>query len=48
MKTLRFRYKQFAYEIFDCPGAWTTDAQLAALQTRLVRVAVQRLGSRPP
>ena len=47
MKSLKFAYKQFTYEILDCPGTWMTEAQLETLQERLVGVAVRRLGSRP-
>jgi len=47
MKTLKFRYKQFTYEMFDRPGTWMTEDQLDALQERLIGVAVRRLGSRP-
>lgn len=47
MKTLKFRYKQFTYEIFDRPGTWMTEDQLEVLQERLAGVAESRLGMRP-
>lgn len=47
MKNIRFRFKSFTYEMYDRPGTWMTEAQLEALQTRLVTVAVDRLGTRP-